>query len=88
LEDRLEGAERRFVEGAIRREKLFLALSVAGVAVAFGLAAYYGYRRVLAPGFPLWLRSVLVLLILLNARSNLRQYRYARVLRRLSGADR
>jgi hypothetical protein len=72
--------DRRFVRAAIRRERLFLALSLVGVAVAVGLALFCGYRRWADSDFALGLRGVVVLLILLNARQNLRQYRYARIL--------
>ena len=71
-----------WIERAVRRKKLFLVLSLAGVAVAAVLAAFYGYRRWTDPGYPLGARAVIVLLILLNARQNLRQYRYACALER------
>ena len=48
-----------------------------------GLAGWYLFRRWAEPDFALGLRGVLVLLILLNARQNLRQYRYANALERL-----
>jgi hypothetical protein len=67
------------------RERLFLGLSLAGVGIAAALSLYYVFRGVQDPGYALGLRAVLVVLILLNARQNLRQYRYARVLRRLLG---
>lgn len=70
-------SERRFAARAIRRKRLFLALSVAGLVVAFGLTAYYAYRRLTDPTFPVAARAVIVVLVLLNSRQNLRQYRYA-----------
>jgi hypothetical protein len=73
-------ADSRFAESAIRRRPLFLALSLAGIGVAVLLAAYYGHRRLQDPSYPLGVRAALVTLILLNARQNLRQYRYAGVL--------
>lgn len=76
-------ADTRFAERAIRRKRLFLGLAWAGVAVAVALGTYYGWRRLHEPDFPLGTRSALVVLILLNARQNLRQYRYARVLQEL-----
>lgn len=81
--ERLSPSETVFVRRAVRRRRLFLALSVAGLAVAAALALYYGYRRLSDPAFPLAVRAVLILLILLNARQNLRQYRYAGVLSKL-----
>ena len=81
----LDPSERGFVERAIRRRKLFLILSVAGIVVAAGLGVYYGYRRLTDPAYPIGVRSVLLLLVLLNARQNLRQYRYAGLLSKLGG---
>lgn len=75
-----EEADRRFVERAIRRRRLFLALSWVGVAVAVSLSAYYAHRRYQDPHFPLGARVALVVLILLNARQNLRQYKFATLL--------
>ena len=78
-----------FAIKAIGRKRLFLRLSIAGVAVGFGLVAYYlylwAYSRV--PEAELAGRvasgAVIVTLILLNARQNLRQYKYAQVLESL-----
>ena len=67
----------RFVRAAGRRTRVFLVVSLAGVLVGAGLAFWSGYRRWSDPAFPLGLRLVIVVLILLNARQNLRQYRYA-----------
>ena len=69
--------QQRFVERALRRKKLFLALSIAGIVIAVGLAAYYGVRRLNDPTYPIGPRAVIILLILLNSRQNLRQYRFA-----------
>lgn len=80
----LSPGESRFAEAAIRRRRVFLGLSIAGVAIAGALAAVYGFRFLTRPDYPVGTRAVLVLLILLNARQNLRQYRYAGVLARLT----
>jgi len=74
----------RFVRAAVRRKNLFLSLSIAGVAVALGLAGWTLHRKWVEPDFALGLRSVVILLILLNSRQNLRQYRYALALERLT----
>ena len=79
----LTDSEIRFAGRAARRGRLFLALALAGVAIAFALGVFYAYRRWTDPSFPVGVRAVLVLLILLNARQNLRQYRYASLLRKL-----
>jgi hypothetical protein len=76
-------AESRFVARVLRRKRLFLALSIGGLAIAALLSIYYVYRVVHDPDFPIGPRAVIVLLILLNARQNLRQYRYAGVLEQL-----
>jgi hypothetical protein len=76
-------SERAFAERAVRRKQLFRRLSFAGIAVAAGLAVFYGYERLRDPSFALGPRAVIILLILLNARQNLRQYRYAMVLEKL-----
>jgi formate-dependent nitrite reductase membrane component NrfD len=70
-------AQLRFVERAIRRKQLFLALSIVGIVIAVVLAAYSAFRRLNDPTFPMGPRAVIVVLILLNARQNLRQYRFA-----------
>ena len=56
-----------------------------GVAVGVGFGLYYGLG---GWSEPVVLQFVVVVLILLNARSNLRQYRYARVLERLMKEER
>lgn len=79
--------EERFARRAVRRQTLFLGLSIAGVVVAVGLAVAYvvAWRR--DPAFAIGPRAVIVVLILLNARQNLRQYRFARALAGLLPAD-
>jgi len=79
----LTGAELRFAERAVRRRRVFLILSMASVVIAAGLAAYYTSCKLADPAYPVGARAVVVLLILLNARMNLRQYRYAGVLGQL-----
>lgn len=79
----LTDSEIRFAGRAVRRGRLFLALACGGVAIALALSVFYGYRRWTDPSFPVGPRAVIVLLILLNARQNLRQYRYATLLRKL-----
>ena len=73
-------SERLFVERAVRRKRGFLVLSIVGVVVGLLLAVYYGYRGWTDPEYPLGIRAAIVVLILLSARHNLRQYRYAHIL--------
>ena len=73
--------ERRFVERSIRQRRAFGVMSALGVVVGVGLGLYYAFGGVSDPPV---LKAVLVILVLLNARSNLRQYRYARILEKLT----
>ncbi|HZN54590.1 MAG TPA: hypothetical protein VFB67_04650 [Candidatus Polarisedimenticolaceae bacterium] len=75
--------EEAFARRAVRRRKLFLRLSIAGLAIAFGLTVLYSIFWWRDHAYPIGPRAVIVLLVLLNARQNLRQYRYAGVLARL-----
>ena len=81
-EEPLSPAEQGLADRVARRGRVFLGLSAAGVAVALGLGAYYVWRRWHDPSFPVGLRAVVIVLVLLNARLNLRQYRLARILAR------
>ena len=75
--------EQRFAARAVRRKGLFLGLSIAGLIVAAALTILYAILKWRNPEFPIVPRAVIILLVLLNARQNLRQYRYARVLEEL-----
>lgn len=72
--------QRKLENRIIRRQGLFLRLSVISVVVALGLAVYYAYQALTQPGFDTGVHFVVVLLILLNARQNLRQYHLAQIL--------
>ena len=80
----LSEVERAFAEQAVRRKEVFRVLSVAGIAIAAGLALFYGWERLHDPTFALAPRLVLIVLILLNARQNLRQHKYAALLEKLT----
>ena len=69
--------QQRFVERALKRKTLFLGLSIVGIVIAVVLATYYGFRRLNDPTYPIGSHAVIVVLILLNSRQNLRQYRFA-----------
>ena len=68
----------RFADRAIRRRPLFLALSRIGIAVA--LPWRLRLPEIRGSHFPIGVRVALVTLILLNARQNLRQYKFATLL--------
>lgn len=72
--------ELHFAKRAIKRKKLFLVLSIVSVIVALSLAAYYTWQALTQKGFAVGIHFVPVLLILLMARQNLRQYYYATIL--------
>jgi hypothetical protein len=76
-------SELRFAKRAIRRKKLFLLLSITSVVVGLCLALFYAWQFATKPGFAPGIHFVLVLLILLTARQNLRQYYYAKILKKL-----
>ena len=79
----LTGTERAFVARALRRRRLFIAHSVFGLAVAVGLGVYYTWRKLHDPAFEVGARMVIIVLVLLNSRQNLRQYRFAGILEKL-----
>lgn len=83
MAEALTASETAFVARAIRRRTLFLGLSIAGIVIAVCLSVYYIWRKVHDPAFEIGARMVIVLLILLNSRQNLRQYRFAGVLTKI-----
>lgn len=76
-------SEHRFAKRAIRRKKLFLMLSITSVIVGLSLVLLYSWQFATQPGFAPGIHFVLVILILLMARQNLRQYYYAKILEKL-----
>jgi len=76
-------SEEAFARRAVRRKALFLKLSVASLIVAAGLVVLYSILWWQDHSYSVGPRAVIILLILLNARQNLRQYRYAGVLEQL-----
>ncbi|MGD9765326.1 MAG: hypothetical protein AB7V27_16635 [Candidatus Binatia bacterium] len=76
-------AESAFAARAVRRKGVFRTLTGVNLAAAAVLAVFYAYQSFADPRFALAPHAVIVLLILLNARQNLRQYRYATILQKL-----
>ena len=76
----LTNYERKLAIKAIQRKELFLVLSITSVIVGLGLAIFYSWEAYTQPSFDIGIHFVLVVLILLNARQNLRQYNYAKIL--------
>ena len=72
--------ERKLAIKAIQRKKLFLVLSITSVIVGLSLAVFYSWEAYVQPDFDIGIHFVLVIMILLNARQNLRQHMYARIL--------
>ena len=79
----LNPTDEQFAAQAIARQRLFRVLMWVGLVVAALYATYIGYRWYRDPAYEVGIRSVIVLLILLNARQNLRQSKYARILEAL-----
>jgi len=79
----LTDGERAFAARAVRRKRVFRTLSMVNIAAAVLLAVVVSYERMHDPTFAVGPRAVIVLLILLAARQNLRQYRYAAILEKL-----
>ena len=80
----LNESDLTFAARAIRRKGVFRVLSIAGIIIAAGLTLFYGWERLHDPSYPLAPRLVIVVLILLNARQNLRQHKYATLLEKLT----
>ncbi len=74
--------DQAWIDRALGKERAYLRLSILGVLVGVGLAIFYGVQWTRHDDYPLGLRFVVVVLILLNARQNLRQFLYCRALRR------
>jgi hypothetical protein len=68
-------SEEAFARRVVRRTGLFLKLSVASLIVVAGLVVLYSIFWWRDPSYSAEPRAVIILLILLNARQNLRQYR-------------
>ena len=81
----LSNTEIQFVQAAVRRERLFFILSMVGVGVGFAMLGLAGWRVI--DGGPAAGSFVIAILILLNARQNLRQHKYAKVLRKAGVAS-
>jgi hypothetical protein len=79
----LTGSEQNFSNRAIKRKTLFLILSITGIIVGLSLAVFYIWKAKTQPDFDMGPHFVIVILILLAARLNLRQYRYATILEKL-----
>ncbi len=75
-------SDARFVAGVLRKERVFSVVMKIGVAVGAALMGLAIWRGV--SGEPWGATFVIAIMVLLNARLNLRQCRYARVLRELT----
>ena len=79
----ISDSELCFSKRAIKRKKIFLALSIIGVIIGLGLTAFYTWEFATQGDFTVGIHAVLVLLILLIARLNLRQHYYATILEKI-----
>lgn len=76
----LTETEVQFAQAAVRKERLFFVLSMVGVGVGLSMLALSGWRMI--NDEPSASSFVIAILVLLNARQNLRQHKYAQVLRK------
>ncbi len=76
-------SEIEFAMRAIRRKQLYLTLSIISVILGVGLGVYYIWQAVTQTGTPSSIHFVVVILILLAGRQNLRQFRFAKILEKL-----
>ena len=85
LEEGFEVTEKqqKFMLAAIRRQRVFLVLSVTGVVIGLLFGIYALIQNANDPSYELGVRLLVAVLILLNARQNLRQYKYAQILEQL-----
>ena len=75
--------QNKFAMRAIQRKKIYLVISILSVVLALGLSIYYSWLAFTVAGFDKGIHIVLVILILLNARQNFRQYSYAKIMKKL-----
>ena len=78
----MTGKQQRFIAQLTRRKKTFAVLSALGVCAALLIAAHAAWC---VDSDSLALRGAIVILVLLNARQNLRQYKVSAVLEELIG---
>jgi hypothetical protein len=76
-------SDRAFALRTVRRAPLFLVLCGLGILAGAGLGTYALWRAAADPTYRAAPLLVTAVLVLLNARGNLRQYRYARVLKEI-----
>jgi len=79
----LSESERTFVEKAIGRSRIFLVVMWVGLAIGLPLLVHTITLSIASGGDNLGLRAIVAIMILLNARQNLRQHKYAEALRKL-----
>jgi len=81
----LSEAQRKFVRRVLRRKQLFLVLAVIGIVAAVGLLGIYTVLGMKGHHYEMGPRYVIMVFVLLNARQNFRQFRYAEVLEKTIG---
>ena len=73
-------SQHKFTIQAIHRKQIYLLISIISVIFGLGLTLYYGWLSYTVDDFDKGVHFILVILILLNARQNFRQYVYASIL--------
>ncbi len=78
----LSSYEQKLLERLVKRKMLFKWLSIISVVIALSLACFYTWQYFNQNTQNVDLHFVVIILILLNARQNLRQHNLARILER------
>lgn len=79
----LSDYEQALISKNIYKQSRFLLLSLASLMTGLSLAEYYAWKAFAQPEFNPGIHIVVVILILLNARQNLRQHYLANLLSKL-----
>ncbi len=76
--DRLSEKEKKFLKLQLSKQKVYLALCWVNILIAVLMLVYMLYNQVYES-----LRMILILMLLLNARSNLKHFKNIKLLRHL-----
>jgi hypothetical protein len=76
----LSDYQNKFALKTIQRKQTYLVISILSVIIGVCLTLYYSWLANTVIDFEKGIHAILIILILLNARQNLRQYNYAKIL--------
>ncbi len=80
MSHRLNDSQRHFAEGVLRKRRIFLPVMALGILVGAAVVIHAVWLGQTHPDSLTGLRTILGIMILLNARQQLRQHRYAGIL--------